>query len=761
MTLESTAAKFVALGNKMMDATLGNPAFGPILRQAIPSNPDTLTLLHWLFAAKSDVPLPAVSLDYQASAVSGRLIIPTKDGGSVVERIWQVYPADKALLYASPFSPVIGGGGIDITEDDWVIEGGRTVITKPEMGSGAWKVVYSYGGTGEVVKRGDGYEAYPVWTKIAPGYAACAPDTFRWFELTAERAIKLDTRAGKAEQWTRLRNALRRTAVRGQDITDLRDVFIPLKGMGVFDLDGMFAWSDHPSAKPPPPPQDQGWLGYNFWSRDAGTGDVVGVVPGVGTTAYTIQIGRGMEEFWRAAAAYQEPDQYLYVEIGVKLESSGGIPEGTAGIFVSAKREYDASARWTATVDLASGNVVETIDGVEIRGHLIPRTALRRIDNGSVLPEGQMLLNFGLEFRLQGRYVARLRKLRLLSGPTDAWVENNLDAAKRGSRMPYSPGAMPFALNADTITGNFVGYNGNPFHGYQLPDLWLNLEAEAALIHPGLGPDRLPIPNAAGALTYPILPNNPNGSAKTTNLLLAEQQVMFLRDAQAKYAADLGELGPFAHTYVLNTPARFNIGSPTPHTWVYTGDDPNTRWAGYQVRPVESLCYLIYRAKGKLAAEAVIALSRTIAYNWLNWLAGHWTNLDGVPWKGMPTDFPGDAAPSTNYDEPHIVAIVLRALLWLRIDGDRDEARAALAVRCWDYLELMWVPEGRMAYTWSPAPDMLQWYGFWHGEIIETIAVIVKDAKNALPVGISRDVAMDRLTKTYNWLDRWGIREVK
>lgn len=744
----------------MMDSSLGNPSFGPILRQPVPSNPDTLTLLHWLFAAKGDIPLPVVLLDYQASAAGGQLVIPPGAGGGSVQRVWQVYPADKTLLYPSPYSPVIGGGGIQVEEDDWETVNGRTIIKSAGITDGRWKVVYSHSDGKEVVKRGDGYEAYPTWIKIAAGYAACAPDTFRWFDLTALRAIELDTRAGKAEQWTRLRDALRRTCVRGQDITDLRDVLVSLKGMGVFDLDGMFCFSDHPSALPPPRPLDQSWTGYNFWNRDAANADIVGVVPGAGDGTYAVQIGRGMEDSWRAATSYQEPDQFLYVEVGAKLEADGSLPEGTATIFVSATRDYDASSRWVAEVDLSTGNAVESVGGVAIRGHLIPRSSLLRIDGGGELPSGQQLLNFGMEFRLKGRYHVRLRKLRLLSGPTAEWVEENVDTAKRGSRLPYSPGATPFALNADTITGNFVGYNGNPFHGYQLPDLWLNLESEATLIHPGLGPLDLPIPDATGALTYPITPNNANGTPKTTNLLLAEQQVMFLRDAQAKYAADRGMSGPFAHTYVLNTPARFNIGSPTPHTWVYTGDDPNTQWAGYQVRPVESLCRLVMLTKDMPEAQDVRALASTIATTWLNWLASYWTDLDGMPWRGMPTDFPGDSPPEANYEEPHIVSIVLRALLWLRIDGDDDPVREALAKRCWEYLESMWITEGRMANTWSPVPDQRLWYGFWHGEIVETMAVIVKDAKNHLPTGISRDIALDRLTKTYNWIKQWGIREV-
>lgn len=751
---------YLDLGNKLMDAALGTPSFGPILRQPIPSNPDTLTLLHWLFAAKGDIPLPALVLDYQATAANNRLVIQPAAGGAAVQRVWQVYPASKSLLYPSPFAPVVGGGGIEIDETDWEIVNGRTIITHPDITSGQWKIVYSHGGTGEVVKRGDGYEAYPVWTLLPRGYAACAPDTFRWFELAAQRAIEWDYRTAKPLQWTNLRAAIRRAAIRGMDITDLRDVFMPLKGMGVDKPDGMFFYSEHPSATPPPAGMDQNWTGYNFWRREETTGDVIGVVPASSTAAIT-QIGRGMSDRWRAAGNYQDADQFLYLEMGIRKDSAQALPSGQVRAFVSASREYNASARWQAVIPMGDGIDLGTAGDYEMIGYLIPRSDFKRVDNNSALPEGTSLVNFGLEFAITDRFRVRLRKMRLVSGPDAEWVEENIEKARRGSPLPYFPGSMPFALNGDTLTGNLVPYNGNPFHGYQMPDLWLDWAAEAAAIHAGLTAADLPTADNDGSIIYPIEQDNENSEPKPINILLAEQQTLFLRDAQLRYYGDMGVEGPFAHTFVLNTSARENIGNPTPHTWVYTGDDPNTAWVGYQVRPVESLARLAYRTEPRADAEDLHLLALTVSTKWLDWLAAAWPDLDGSPFRGPPTDFPGDEEPSTNYEDPHAAAIILRALLWLRLAGDTDADREALAVRCWDYLESMWVTSGRMANTWSPVPDQRQWYGFWHAEIIETMAMIVKEAKNVLPTGISRDIALDRLLKTYNWLSEWGIREIR
>lgn len=173
------------------------------------------------------------------------------------------------------------------------------------------------------------------------------------------------------------------------------------------------------------------------------------------------------------------------------------------------------------------------------------------------------------------------------------------------------------------------------------------------------------------------------------------------------------------------------------------------------------MCRLIAMTKGNNAAQDVRALARTVAKAWLNWLAVAWANIDGMPWRGPPTDFPGDKAASASYEDPQIAAIALRALLWLRIDGDTTPVLDGLATRCWNYLEYLWNTTGRMSYTWSAIPSQLNWFGEWHGEIIETLSVIVRDAKAVLPSTMSRDVALDRLTTTYNWLSKWGIREGK
>lgn len=737
---------YARLASMMLDGMGDGSLTGPMLRQPIPEAETTITLMHWLFAAKGDVTLQQTVLDYQAASVSRVLVIPSTAHGGDVFRVWQVYPAERTLLYSSPFSPVVGGGGITISDTDWSIVGGQARITLPPgAADGAYKIVYGYNGAG-VIPRGEAYEAYPAWTAIPDGYSACAPDTFRWFEQAIGKAIEHDTRDGNSAKWEKLRNAMRRTALRGQNISDLREVFKPQTGIRVFNIDGIYCFASRPDSRPAPSPLPQGWLGYSYWSRDNDTGDIIGTIPEA--TGGEAQLGRGFEDGWRVKTTYQEADHYLYLQIGVDHAPQAG---DSFRVYVSSTREYVADQRWYCDIASLPGFVP---DGI-VREYLIPRSLLINNEgSGTVLPAGTVLLNYGVTSSIKKAHTLRLRRMRFVGGESAAWVNANLDAAVAGSPMPYFPGAMPFAINADTVAQQFIGYNGNPFHGYQLPDFWLDCAAQAAAVFPGLTPASLPIPDASGALTYPLSASTAGGVSKPAHILLMEQQLRFLTDAQAKYHSDIGILGPFAHTFVLNTPARANIGNPQPHTWVYTNDDPNTRWVGYQVRIVESLAVLVHRTSGDPVAADARAVALAQAVVWLRWLDAAWPGLSGAPYRGMPTDFDGAGSPQTLYEEVHAPAIVLRACLYLRmsnVDTDTQALCSTIMQRCWSYMELFWQTNGPMRFTWSPEPSQKLWYGFWHGEIITSIALMLANP-TLVPPAIGTITPAARLVQTSQWL---------
>lgn len=794
------AAWYKDNGLKMLDAIGSGSRTGPMLRQPVPSDKNTITLLHWLFAARGDIPTQSIVYDFTANKVGNKLTIPA---GKDVFRVWQIYPATSYLLYQSPYSPSYDATNpsvdtsIMLGDDDWTKVGDAVEITIP---SGApsvvsqWKIVYG-NQSSVLIKQGEAQEAYPCWTKIEDGYSACAPDTFRWFEYAMTLAMQVDSRTGKSAHWKNLRDAMRRTAIRGQSISDLRELIkpmpqfapIPIKG----EPSGMFCFSNHPSALPPSSAQiaagaNPDWIGFNFWGRVGGVGGTVGAneytwtpenmvdtpsgdmfngaieatVPAA-SDVRQVQIRRGVNDEWRTANAYQQADQFMFVAIC--LSRRPNFAEGErCYVFMSTTKYYDPLNRYYAdigqSVDLAIGTANKP-------GYvLIPRSAFTRKDgDNAVLPAGTKFENFGISMEMQGAYSLRIVAMRFLSGVSEQWVRDNLQRAVRGSAMPFFPGAMPFAINADTIKQQFVGWNGSPFHGYQLPDFWYFLQVDATAVHPDLSVSDLPIPNATtGAIDYPITLTTGLGFVKSSAALLCEQQLLFLKYAQDKWESDGGGSGIFAHTFVMNTPARISIGNPTPHTWTYTNDDPNTRWVGYQVRVVDSLARLAYLCRSSDEYDTVNSLAITMAMKFINRINVLWPNLNGVVVSGvriygMPTDFddPAKGAPQTLYEEPHAAALLLRACMWLKLSGKLTSWQVsvvnAVGKRCFDYMEMRYrkSPSDPMRFTWANAGQV--WYGFWHFEIIATFAYLLTNPAG-IPSGIDAAVMRARLVETQSWL---------
>lgn len=972
---KAAATWYKQIGQKMIDAMGNGSATGPMLRQPIPNDVNTITLLHWLFAARGDIPKQNVNYAFEAAPVSGKIKIPqyvngTHKGGPDIYRIFQIYPSTSQLLYTSPYSPAYDivnpvedtSIKIDTTAPGdsgsahWTLNDKTVELTLPAglpSDVERWVVVYGYNNAG-TIKQGQAEEAYPYWTDIDPSYSACAPDTFRWFEYAMTVASQYDDRAGKAAGWTKLRNALRRTAVRGQDISDLREIIKPMPNFPAIpssgEPSGMFCYSNNPGAGTPPSDVlDAGgnvaWVGYKYWTRQGGAGKgsptleqlqhwepddattpraqmpdskllngaIMATVPTTKQTTsqhseplktYEYQLGRGINDTWRGAKAYQDPDQFLLVvTYGMEGEwretsedEAYNLPTRDRSYFISLTKQYDPTKRFIAhtcqsyassfreygsksrrknvfqspsfyrvnsmnrdglpnpaannpdSVDYSKAKFNNQYQLSDLTGdpklcfELIPIEAFQRSDltaflylpneifqgeplfppqpgwyifpevemynnrmgtlfdhnntsrvvskrevpyykwdpfpvpkavSGTVLPRDAVIENFGVIYNPAeegSTQTAGILFMRMLSGPSKQWVIDNLKKAIKGSPMPFFPGAMPFAINANLNNQSFIGFNGNPFHGYQLPDYWYFLQADANAVHPDLAAADLPTAALTGAIEYVISPTAIGGAAKPKHALLAEQQLLFLKRAQQKWQADAGYAGPFAHTFVLNTPARQTIGNPTPHTWVYTNDDPNTRWLGYQVRVVESLAKLIWLARSDAGWTTAVSLSLDMAITWLTRLNVDWPNLNGKDYTdpvlgaikiyGMPTDYdqPTGAGVSTKYEEPHAASLVLRACIWLLISGKLNAGQITLvqtlAKRCWDYIEMRWRADedDSMRYTWAnrSSETREQYYGFWHFEIITTICHLLENP-TTIPTGATVAILRDRLVKAQIW----------
>ena len=833
--LEQDAADWYLQNAKnMLDALGDGSSNSPCLRIPVPDNPNQITLLHWLFAAKGPIPGQGINYKFKATKnAQNKLIIPATvppgengenhKGSADVFRVWRIYPQTSTLLYTSPYSPAyddekpIGDTTIPMdehavegTSPHWKLVGDNIEITIPSGAPStvtAWYVIYGYNNA-ETIPQHAAQEAYPCWTKIDPGYSACAPDTFRWFDVALNLAIEHDTRPGANEKWTKLRNASRKTAVRGQSLSDLREVIKPLPKFDVIPINaepsGFFCYSDHPGAQPPPSEliakgANVGWTGYNFWSRIGGVapsaapdvfywtpqvmfsptewresiynGAIQGTVPAAsGDTVYQVQLGRGFNDEWRVQTTYQQPDQFVFLAFEIDKKPAEG---EHFYVYLSTTKYYSGETRYYA--DIGHFDSFETgpsSDGGP-RYMLIPRTEFKRKDlDNQVLPAGSRFENFGISAEFKGTtgYTVKIVALRIVGGPSAQWVYDNFVKAVKGGDLPFFPGAIPFATNAYMEKQQFVGWNGNPFHGYQLADFWWFCGDEADQVHPNLTvSDLAVVSNAAtGALSYPIQPNTRLGSAKPKNALLMEQQLLFLKYAQDQHKTDGGLEGLFAHTFVLNTAARMTLGNPRPHSWIYINDDPNTRWCGYVSRVIDTLGKIVYLTKDNTGFLDCREMALEIVIKWLTQLNQLWPNLSGKTVNGKtiygaPTDYddPRKKAPETLYEEPHSPSLVLRGCIWLKLSGQLSADQLTLVntigKRCFDYLAIRWndTPGHIMQYSWANQDDQgkNQYYGFWIFEILSTLAYMLKNPAGA-PTGVDLDLARKYIRQHKTWLVR-------
>lgn len=848
-------------GKQMLDALGDGTNASPMLRQPIPQDVETITLLHWLFAARGSSPSQAINYDFTAVGTpDNKLIIPetvptgyegmVHKGASDVFRVWMFYPSTADLLYYSPYSIAYLKGstsvaydGMDFNLDEsfrlddglpgpielpsphWTYVNGQVEIgpfAAIEPGK-EYYVVYAYQNAG-IIEEGSAFEAYPHWGKLPDGFSACAPDTFRWFDFALNLAIEHDDRVGKASDWTKLRDASRRTVVKGQNVSDLREVLEPLPQFPVFaprgEPSGMFCYSNHPLALSPPADiiaegGNVDWLGFNFWGRHNGIGGTVAPNEFVWTpenmfypagwtgdiyngcitldvpsssTAYQTQIGRGKNDYWRSGTkSYEEKDEFLFVALECSKKPDPLLNEKVE-VFISTSKAYSEFSRLVADIgQYESFQAGPSTDGGP-RYFLIPREGFSSIAlmsdyDGTLLNPGPvysamledtLIQNFGISFEMAGPFTAKIVAMRIVGGESAAAIQADWSKHIKGAQMPYFPGALPFAINAYIPQQQFVGWNGSPFHGYQLPDLWYFLGVDANSVHPNLvASDLSTIDPITKAIQYPISATTTGGTTKPKHALLMEQQLMFLKDAQSKYEADGGIAGIFAHTFVLNTDARMNIGNPDPHTWVYINDDPNTRWTGYQCRVVDSISRIVYLTKTDAAFADCKALAKEMAVKWLTAYNTLWPNLNGVSITdesgtylvyGAPTDFPDPkiSAPQTFYEEPHAPALVLRGCVWLLASGELSATETTLvsgvAQRCYDYLLMRFntTPDHKMQYTWHNTNRLDgtdEYFGFWHFEILTTFGYMLKHPEG-VPAGIDLVTVKEMVVQSYHWLDQ-------
>lgn len=197
-----------------------------------------------------------------------------------------------------------------------------------------------------------------------------------------------------------------------------------------------------------------------------------------------------------------------------------------------------------------------------------------------------------------------------------------------------------------------------------------------------------------------------------------------LNDAQAAYTTSVGITGPFCPVYIPATWESAAYGSPD--TWTWNGPDPNTFWGGFQYRTY------LEAARGWSLFASAIPNAATVTNRFLLWL-DTWLTANPSA-TGLPTEFREAMTPAVTYDEPHFLALAVKATACARLAGADPTRSARVLSRLLDMLEGWYAPDGTlMAGSFATDPDVETYYGFWHGEIMTALADTLYDWPSVMP----------------------------
>lgn len=255
--------------------------------------------------------------------------------------------------------------------------------------------------------------------------------------------------------------------------------------------------------------------------------------------------------------------------------------------------------------------------------------------------------------------------------------------------LNYTPGTIPFSniYNNESASGQFDGWHGMPYPGYQHPLIWIDNPGDIA-------------------------------DVKLNNM------VNFLYDSQQWFYRNYGKLGPGASAYIWDRWDNYKYGTPNTFTMYHWGD--GHAWAGYQPRAYFSAARAWYELVIK--GYAVPPKLKTYVENWTKFLFDTMKANGGV----SPTDFTTDGqvvCDPTDFTG-HMCALWLAGACIAHLAGSKvagaDHLIEMLVNELAHNYVITGVPGHVMDGAWSPGVRLNtgsgpenngMFFGFWSGEI--------------------------------------------
>lgn len=750
-------------------------------RAPIPNASSALWLPHWLVNVRAPIEAQSyrmhTQLDFAVVAGGVQATIPAGPGyyGELANQVFVVYNPTSWPISELPNAEIVsdevpvqlyGHELIPATET----EPAKVFLPGPTAALSA-VVAYSYN-AGPLIDVNEPFEVDPVCRVLRDAEISCAPDAAEWAVASFDEMYL----ATGETRWLDAKAAAVESLKQICDIDDGRAWFRPQPTTSAFSLTGTATYAKRVGMTPA------------NWRRDPVSGNIHGFIPAALDMGrlFEAQIIRGISGEDRKAQ-----DTHIRVEIGCSVASAGRI-----WVFLRRSINFDVDDTWYAPLTLTGGGVVQTIDipfnqfrryvsqgangsvntgeaivttvwqpnhtyftgtkivtttyngfaytalagiGSDISGAtepVWPTTIGATVNDGGIVwscsgyagfPVGEIIRNVGVSDWEKAEHTLTLRRMRPIPEIP----------------MPYTPSVTAFTVI--TMAGQISDWRGPPGTGYQFPDAW----------------------------------------ARGGETTLMQGMLDFLMDGADEYATRYGARGPMMPVYVWQRADNEEYGDLD--TWVWEWTDPNTMWAGYQYRPMQSIANTA-RMTGNATAKALVG----DFYPWLNSLWPGWPNYivteipEAIaPWAAStgyhtgrfnsdtslvrpttpngylyrcaqtgttgaaeptwPTALGGQVADGSviwecsgyaysvttpafgNYHEPHFAAMVWRGALYTRmanISAAVNTACESLMVKCYAYLANLYNTSGIMAGTFCAYPATMDWYGFWHAEIIETLCAV-------------------------------------
>lgn len=267
-------------------------------------------------------------------------------------------------------------------------------------------------------------------------------------------------------------------------------------------------------------------------------------------------------------------------------------------------------------------------------------------------------------------------------------------------KYQYAPYVAPFTIN--TINHKLDDWRGTPYVGYQCPWIWAELDDQAGV--------------------------------NTVLKFMRESQYAYQRITQK-------EDWFFCQVFIWDRWDSKQYGDPNTFTW--NGPDPNTNWAGFQYRAIETVAKTLYM-------QPLNSSAQTILESFFDSLEKFWNIEEGL----IPTEFNENGEVKSEYKDPHGLALILRSAIFAYLSNVVDKQRCARIIeKSLNALIDIFDNQTTLIGTWSVKDG--EWYQFHSGEILHSLALLLRLQKGDIRSELEQakrnyDIKHEALKNTIN-----------